>query len=135
VTILDIDHVAIAVNDLEEAGERYEPLLETSTHVIEHDPQDARIAVYQLENSRVELLEPMTEESSLVDFLSDRGEGLHHVALRTDNVDEELDRVSTMEDVTCIDDHPREGAEDYEIAFLHPKSFNGALLELAEPPQ
>jgi len=132
--IENIDHVAIAVKSLEEAQTVYEPFLETSPHVVTQSDQGARIGIYQLNHSRIELLEPLTEDSPIARFLDRQGEGIHHVALRTDDVDSELNRASTLENVTCIDDNPREGAENYSIAFLHPNSFHGALVELAQPP-
>ncbi len=132
--ILDLDHVGIAVHSLEKARSSYQSLLGTSPRIHTVEDQQARIGVYELRSSRVELLEPLADDSPIGNFLASEDEGLHHVALRTDDASGELDRAEQLEDVVCIDETPRTGAEDYSIAFLHPKSFHGALLELAEPP-
>lgn len=130
-----LDHVAVAVDSLNEAIESFQPVLERDPTVLVQEDQGARLAIFSFGNTRLELLEPLSEESPLAGFLRTEGEGLHHVALKTDSINEDLDRVSQLEDVTCIDSTPRKGAEDYRIAFLHPKSFHGTLLEFAQPPE
>lgn len=131
--ILGIDHVAIAVNSIEDAQANYQSLLETEPHYETVENQDVRLAVFTVGDSRIELLEPLGEENSITQFLEEHGEGVHHVALRTDDINGELDRARQLADLTCIDDAPREGAEGYSIAFLHPKDLSGTLLELAQP--
>ena len=128
-----IDHVAIAVPSLEEATESYSDLLgdEPEYEVVEQ--QGVRIAVFDVGDSRIELLEPLEDDNAIGRFLEEHGQGVHHVALRTDSVDQELDRVMDQESITCIDESPRDGAQGYRIAFLHPKDLSGALIELAQP--
>lgn len=129
-----LDHVAVAVESLEEAIRTYENVLRTEPHVETVESQGARIGVFDFGETRLELLEPLSEESGLHDFLDRRGEGLHHVAVRTDDIESELDHVDRVEGVTCIDRSPREGAQGYRIAFLHPDGLHGTLLEFAQPP-
>lgn len=133
-SIEGLDHVAVAVNSLEEACTAYERVLETEVHVETVESQGARIGVFDFGETRLELLEPLTEESTLHGFLEKHGEGLHHVAVRTQDVDAELDRVDRLDNVTCIDRCPRKGAGGYRIAFLHPDGLHGTLLEFAQPP-
>lgn len=133
-SIEGIDHVAVAVRSLDEAVPRYETLLGRSAHRMNVEDQGVRVGVFDFGDTRLELLEPLNEGSKLHDFLDEQGEGLHHVAVRTDDVETELERLDGRENITCIDSSSREGAEGYRIAFLHPGSFHGTLLELAQPP-
>jgi methylmalonyl-CoA epimerase len=134
VSLQGIDHVAVAVRSLEVAIPRYEELLQRTAHRITVEEQGVRVAVFDFGDTRLELLEPLNERSGLRSFLEEEGEGLHHVAVRTEDVSGELDRLEDREEIACIDSSPRQGAEGYKIAFLHPESFHGALLELAQPP-
>lgn len=129
-----LDHVAVAVESLEEAIATYETVLDVEAHVETVEDQGARIGVFDFGETRLELLEPLSGESGLRTFLEERGEGLHHVAVRTGDVESELDRIDRFEDVTCIDRSPRDGAGGYRIAFLHPDGLHGTLLEFAQPP-
>ena len=130
--VLGIDHVAIAVQDLENATENYRGLLRADPCFEDVPEQGVRVATFDLGESRIELIEPLKADSPVGRFLEEEGEGLHHIALRTDSIDEELDRVDEL-DITCIDANPREGADGYRIGFLHPRDLNGALIELAQP--
>lgn len=133
-TIQGIDHVAVAVRSLEVAIPRYEELFGLSAHQLTVEEQGVRVGVFDFGDTRLELLEPLDESSGLNSFLEKEGEGLHHVAVRTEDVSGELERLQDETEITCIDSFAREGAEGYQIAFLHPDSFHGALLELAQPP-
>lgn len=130
--ILGIDHVAIAVRKFEMAIENYQEFLDTELRREEVPEQGVRVAAFDFGDSRIELIAPLTEESAVARFLDREGEGLHHLALRTDSIHEELDRADQL-GITCLDSKPREGAEGYRIGFLHPKDLNGALVELAQP--
>lgn len=125
-----IEHIAIAVNNLEESLEFYRDSLGLTLEGIEVvEEQKVRVALLRVGNSRIELLEPTSADSPISKFLAKRGPGLHHIALATTNLQERLDRLST-EGVRLIDENPRTGAEGKQIAFLHPKSSDGVLLEL-----
>lgn len=132
-SVSDLDHVAIAVKDLDNAVATYKKLFSNDPHYENVPDQGVRIAAFELEDSRVELIEPLNDDSNLHRFLDEHGEGIHHVALRTDDVDEELDRAHEV-GLDRIDETSRSGAQGYEIGFLHPKGLHGCLMELAEPP-
>jgi methylmalonyl-CoA epimerase len=131
-SIVGIDHVAIAVNDLDEAIGNYRDLLESDPEIEEVPQQGVNVAAFNLGDARLELIEPMESDNSIARFLESHGEGIHHLALRTDSINEELDRAEDL-GITCIDSEPREGADGYRIGFLHPDDLNGSLVELAQP--
>ncbi|MFB6344997.1 MAG: methylmalonyl-CoA epimerase [bacterium] len=131
--ILGIDHVAIAVRSIEDSQESFTSLLQMDADHEVVEQQGVKLAVFELGDSRLELLEPLSDDNSIARFLDNRGEGVHHVALRTDSVQQELDRISSGDDLTCLDSEPRSGAQGYRIAFLHPDDLSGTLIELAQP--
>lgn len=125
-----IDHIAIAVRSLDESLPFYRDTLGLHLLGIEEVPkQKVRVALLQLGHTRIELLEPTSEESPISSFLEKRGPGLHHIALATKDLQT---RLNTLQEagVQLIDKTPQRGAEGKEIAFLHPKSSGGVLLEL-----
>lgn len=128
--ISGIDHIAIAVHSLGDAVPFYEKLLGLKLEGIEEVPeQKVRVAFLQVGTTRIELLEPTTEDSPISKFLATRGPGLHHIALATDGLE---DRLLSLKGsgVRLIDESPKLGAEGKKIAFVHPKSTSGVLLEL-----
>lgn len=131
-SIVGIDHVAIAVDDLGKAIDTYRPLLEEEPRIEEVPQQGVKVAAFDLGDSRLELIEPLDDDNAIANFLEENGEGIHHLALRTDSINDELKRAEEM-GITCIDSEPREGAEGYRIGFLHPSDLNGSLIELAQP--
>lgn len=127
-----IDHLGIAVRSIEAAMPLYTGMLGLSLHEIEEVPdQKVRTAVFPVGESRIELLEPTSPESPVAKFLEKRGEGIHHVALGVSDVTEALARLKA-EGATLIDETPRKGAGGALIAFVHPKSTGGVLLELCQ---
>ena len=132
--ILGIEHVAIAVNDLEHPADLFGNLLginRTSTEEI-HD-QKVITDIFDTGSGKVELLKATSEDSPITKFLEKRGPGVHHVAFRVDNLALALEELSEA-GVTLIDTEPRIGAEGMLIAFLHPKSTSGVLVELCQKP-
>jgi methylmalonyl-CoA/ethylmalonyl-CoA epimerase len=130
--IKGIDHIGIAVNNLNEALAVYERALGLKhERVTVVESQKVKVAFLQVGESRIELLEPLNKESTLVGFLEKRGEGIHHIALRVDGIEDMLKKLQNQ-GITLIDEKPRPGAEGGKIAFLHPKSVKGVLLELCE---
>ena len=130
--IKKVHHVAVVVNNLNEALEIYENLFGVKAEKIETVPeQGVRAALLPMvEGGEIELLEPIDPQSGVAKFLEKRGEGIHHICLEVDNVDEELKSLDEK-GVTLIDKEPRNGLAG-RIAFLHPKSVKGALIELAQ---
>jgi methylmalonyl-CoA/ethylmalonyl-CoA epimerase len=126
-----ISHIGIAVHSIEEAAKFYQKLgLEIeSIEVVES--QKVRVAFIPVGDVRLELLEPTSDESAVAKYLEKKGEGIHHLAMATDNLVEKLDDVASK-GIRLIDKVPRPGAHNADIAFLHPKSTHGILLELCE---
>ncbi len=128
-----IEHIAIAVNSLEEALPFYRDVLGLHFEGFEEVPtQKVRVAVLKVGVSKIELLEPTSPDSPISRFLQTRGPGLHHLALSTTKLEERL-RNFQEQNVPLIDSVPRPGAEGNQIAFLHPKASGGVLVELCAP--
>lgn len=129
---MKIDHIGIAVKSLTEALKVYEGAIGlTVTGFDEVDDQGVRVAMVAIGESRIELLEPTRPDSPVEKFMSKRGEGIHHIAVRVDNIEEALERLKSS-GVRLIDSVPRRGAHNTRIAFIHPSSTHGVLLELVE---
>ncbi|WP_027356449.1 methylmalonyl-CoA epimerase [Desulfofundulus thermocisternus] len=132
VKIKKIDHVGIAVKDLTKAIEFYEGLLGlkvTGTEVVEE--QKVKVAFLPTGDSEVELLESTTPDGPIARFIEKNGEGIQHIAFRVDNLEQVLEELKAK-GVRLIDEKPRRGAGGARIAFLHPKSTFGTLVELCE---
>jgi methylmalonyl-CoA epimerase len=128
-----IDHVAIAVRSLDTELRSYTQILGLAEwHVEEVPEQKTRVAVLTLGEGRLELLEAMTEDSPVAGFLARRGEGLHHICFEVPDLEKELQRLHAA-GVRLIDVRPKTGAGGKRIAFLHPSSAAGVLLELCQP--
>ncbi len=126
-----IDHVGIAVKNLEEAIKVWEGLGLKVEEIEEVPDQKVRTAIIHIGESRIELLEPTAEDSPIAKFIAKRGEGIHHIALGVTNIEEHL-RELKEKGYRLIDEKPRIGAGGAKIAFVHPKSVTGVLLELCE---
>ncbi len=129
--ILRIDHIGIAVNDVEEAAKLYTESLGLELEDIEvvaH--RNVKVAIIPVGENKVELLEPTAPETPLAKFLAKRGEGLHHLALQVDNIDRELEELK-RKGVPLIDQEPGTGAHQTRVAFLDPKATR-ILLEITE---
>ncbi|HIB66321.1 MAG TPA: methylmalonyl-CoA epimerase [Phycisphaerales bacterium] len=125
-----IDHIAIAVNSLEESLAFYQEALGLSLEGIEEvKEQKVRVALLKVGQTRIELLEPTSEDSPISSFLAKRGPGLHHIALATTQLQSRLDKLDS-EGVKLIDRVAKIGAEGKQIAFVHPKASGGVLMEL-----
>lgn len=128
-----INHIGIAVNSLAACRQFYETTLGASFEAVEEVPsQKVRVAFYKVGDVRLELLEPMSDDSPIAAFLAKRGEGLHHVAFTVSDIEQRLVELKAA-GVRLIDEQPRPGAHHTQIAFLHPKSSAGVLTELCEP--
>lgn len=130
--IKKIDHIGIAVKDINEALKLYEGLLGlkvTDTEVVEE--QKVKVAFFPTGDSEVELLQSTTPDGPIARYIEKNGEGIQHIAFRVDNLEEKLEELKSK-GVRLIDEKPRRGAGGAMIAFLHPKSTFGALIELCE---
>ncbi|MDF1538533.1 MAG: methylmalonyl-CoA epimerase [Candidatus Thorarchaeota archaeon] len=130
-----IDHIGIAVMSIEEALPYYRDVLGleyTGTEVVEE--QKVRVAFLKIGESKIELLEPTSDDSPIAKFIEKRGGGIHHVAIRVSSIEDDIEK-HHQGDVRLIDNEPRVGAHDMKIAFIHPKSTSGVLLELCQEPE
>jgi len=128
-----VDHIAIAVNNVEEALKNYQNILKIEKIDIEEVPnENVRVVMLKLEDSRIELMEPMTNDSPISKFLRDKGEGIHHIAITADNIENDVARAKKngMRFLGEI----RSGSYGRKIAFIHPKSLNGVLTEFCQSP-
>ena len=128
--IKQIDHLGIAVHSLDETVPVYEKALGLHCEHREEVPsQKVRTAFFDVGGVHLELLEPTSPESPIAKFLADHGEGIHHIAFRTDNITEQLAQAAGA-GLRLIHEKPFEGAAGKLVAFLHPKSTHGVLTEL-----
>ena len=128
-----VDHIAIAVNNVEEALKNYQNILKVEKIDIEEVPNEkVRVVMLILGDSRIELMEPMTDDSPISKFLRDKGEGIHHIAITADNIEDDVARAKKngMRFLGEI----RSGSYGRKITFIHPKSLNAVLTELCQSP-
>lgn len=134
--ISHIEHLGIAVKSLDEAIPYYENILGMKCYSIEEvADQKVKTAFFKVGQTKLELLEPTSDESPIAKFIEKRGEGIHHLAFAVE--DGVANALAEMEGkgVRLIDKAPRKGAEGLNIAFIHPKSTHGVLTEFCENPE
>lgn len=130
-----IEHIGIAVRSIEEQLPYYEGVLGLKCYNIETvEDQKVKTAFFKIGQTKIELLEPTSEESTVAKFIEKRGEGIHHIAYAAKNVNEALKEMEAK-GVRLIDTQARAGAEGLNIAFLHPKSTGSVLTEICEHPE
>ena len=125
-----IEHIGIAVSNLEQSIKYYEEVLGLKCYAIEEVPdQKVKTAFFKVGQTKIELLESTSPDGPIGKFIEKKGEGIHHIAF---NVNDLPNALKEAEDkgIKLIDSQPRKGAEGLDIAFLHPKSTNGVLTEL-----
>ena len=131
---MKIDHIAIAVNDVEESAKIYQQALGVDDVEFETvESEGVKIAILHLENARIELIQPTNDESPIKKFLDKKGQGLHHMALDTDNIEGEVERMEGcgIQFLGKI----RPGSAGTKVTFIHPKSLHGVLAELCSHPK
>lgn len=130
--ITKINHIGIAVNNIEESLKLYTEVLGLKLGVIEVvEDQNAKTAIIPVGESKIELIESTDPEGTIAKFIESRGEGIHHLALEVSNIEETLKTVAGK-GIALIDEKPRKGVEDTNIAFLHPRGTGRVLIELVE---
>jgi methylmalonyl-CoA epimerase len=130
--MMKIDHIGIAVKSLSEAVKIYEQAVGLKlAGYDEVDEQGVRVAMLDIGESRIELLEPTRPDSPVEKFMARRGEGIHHIAVRVDNIEQALERLKAA-GIRLIDEKPKRGAHNTRVAFIHPASTHGVLMELVE---
>ena len=130
-----IEHIGIAVKNLEEQIKYYEEVLGLKCYSVEEVPeQKVKTAFFMVGQTKIELLESTDPEGPVGKFIANKGEGVHHIAYAVEAVQPMIDSIATK-GVQLIDKTPRKGAEGLNIAFLHPKSTFGVLTEICEDPK
>ncbi len=127
-----IEHIGIAVKSIEEAKKYFEDVLGLECYAVEEvKDQKVKTAFFKIGQTKIELLEPTSEDSPVAKFIKKRGEGIHHIALATNDVNQAL-KEAEEKGIKLIDKQKRKGAEGLSIGFLHPKFTFGVLTEFCE---
>ncbi|RMD97062.1 MAG: methylmalonyl-CoA epimerase, partial [Bacteroidetes bacterium] len=127
-----IEHIGIAVRDLEAANELYESLLGVKPYKEEAVESEGVVTSFFLTGeSKVELLEATTADSPIAKFIEKRGEGIHHIAFEVEDIYEEIKRLKAA-GFRILNEEPKKGADNKLVCFVHPKSANGVLVELCQ---
>lgn len=132
-----IEHIGIAVKDLEASNQLYKKLLGTAHYKEEEVPSEGvKTSFFKVGPNKVELLESMDKNGPIAKFIEKKGEGVHHIAFAVDDIESEITRLAA-EGFTILNKTPKKGADNKLVAFVHPKSCNGVLIELCQevPPQ
>jgi methylmalonyl-CoA/ethylmalonyl-CoA epimerase len=127
-----IEHLGIAVKDLEKANDLYAKLLGQPHYKIEEVSSEfVNTSFFKVGDNKIELLEPTSEQSAIAQFIAKKGEGIHHIAFEVENIKEEMERLQA-EGFTLINQEPKRGADNKWVCFVHPKSAGGVLIELCQ---
>ena len=127
-----IEHIGIAVKSLEKSNILFERLLGTSHYKIEEVVSEGvKTSFFKSGPNKIELLEATDAESPIAKFIEKKGEGIHHIAFAVDDIETEIKRLKS-EGFTVLNTVPKKGADNKLVAFLHPKSTNGVLIELCQ---
>jgi methylmalonyl-CoA/ethylmalonyl-CoA epimerase len=127
-----IEHIGIAVKNLDEANKTYAALLGKEHYKIEEVQSEfVKTSFFQVGESKIELLEATSPESPIAKFIEKRGEGIHHIAFYVDDIVEEASRLK-KQGFILLNETPKRGADNKLVVFLHPKSVNGVLVELCQ---
>lgn len=127
-----IEHLGIAVNSIEESSKIYETLLNAPCYKLEEvKSEGVNTAFFQIGESKIELLEATKPDSPIAKFIEKRGQGIHHIAFDVEDIEAEIERLC-KEGFRLIHEVPKSGADNKLIAFLHPKSTDGILVELCQ---
>jgi len=131
---MKIDHIAIAVNDVEVSAKIYQKALGIDDVEFETvESEGVKVAILPMENGRIELIQPTNDESPIKKFLDKKGQGLHHMALETDNIESDVERMEGC-GVQFLG-KVRPGSAGTKVTFIHPKSLEGVLAELCSHPK
>jgi methylmalonyl-CoA/ethylmalonyl-CoA epimerase len=130
--MLKIEHIAIAVKDLKSSNSLFGKLFgKTPFKEEEVAGEKVKTSFFQMEGSKIELLEALSEESAIAKFIEKKGEGIHHIAFEVEDIKAEMARLK-KEGFELLSEEPKKGADNKLICFIHPKSANGVLIELCQ---
>lgn len=129
---MKLEHVGIAVKSLDKSNPLFALLFNASPYKSEIvESEGVRTSFFMKDGAKIELLEATREDSAIAKFIEKKGEGIHHLAFEVENIEEEIERLK-KEGFDLIHHVPKDGADNKRIAFLHPKSTNGILIELCQ---
>lgn len=127
-----IEHLGIAVKNIEASNKLFEKLLGSSSYKLEEvESEGVKTSFFKIGESKIELLEATREDSPIAKFIERKGEGIHHIAFDVTNIEEEVERLK-KEGFVVLNETPKKGADNKLVVFLHPKSTNGTLIELCQ---
>lgn len=127
-----IEHLGIAVKDIEASNELFEKLLGAKHYKVEAvESEGVKTSFFTIGESKIELLEATNNDSPIAKFIEKRGEGIHHIAFDVEDIETEVARLQ-KEGFTILNETPKKGADNKWVVFLHPKSTNGVLIELCQ---
>jgi len=130
--MLKVEHIGIAVKDLENSNDLFKKLFGKSHYKIESvDSEHVNTSFFKVGRTKIELLEATKEGSAIAKFIEKRGEGIHHIAFEVKDIHKEMKRLE-KEGFRLINEKPKKGADNKLVCFLHPKSSNGVLIELCQ---
>lgn len=133
--ITHINHIAVLVDDLDKTSSFWRDALGLEiAHVQDNPAEKARIAFIPVGDSEIELVQPVTDDSGLAQYLQKRGPGMHHICLEVDDI-EGMMKLLTERGIALINKEPRIAADGKKYAFIHPKSANGVMVELYQLPE
>jgi methylmalonyl-CoA/ethylmalonyl-CoA epimerase len=131
-SIMKIEHIGIAVKDLETANSLYAKLLGQTHYKVETvESEHVATSFFKTGDSKIELLQANDPESAIARFIEKRGEGVHHIAFAVEDIEKEVERLKS-EGFQAISEKPKRGADNKLVFFFHPKSANGVLIELCQ---
>lgn len=130
--MIRLEHLGIAVKNLEESNELFEKILGRPFYKVEEvESEHVKTAFFKIGDSKIELLEATAPESAIAKYVEKRGEGIHHVAFEVEDIYAEMERLKS-EGFRLLNEEPKRGADNKLVCFVHPKSANGVLLELCQ---
>ncbi len=130
--MLKVEHIGIAVKDIEESNKLFSKLFNRQPYKLEEVASEAvKTSFFQMGESKIELLEATNESSPIAKFIAKKGEGIHHIAYEVIDIVAEMKRLST-EGFILLNEAPKRGADNKLVCFLHPKTTNGVLIELCQ---
>ena len=130
--MLKVEHIGIAVKDLEKSNELFKTLFNQPHYKIESvGSENVDTSFFKVGDTKIELLEATSEDSAIAKFIAKKGEGIHHIAYEVTDIYSEMTRLESA-GFTLINKEPKKGADNKLVCFLHPKSTNGVLIELCQ---
>ena len=127
-----IEHIGIAVKNISISNELFRKLFGEQNYKVEEvESEGVKTSFFKIGENKIELLEATKENSPIAKFIEKKGEGIHHIAFDVENIEEEIKRLKA-EGFIVLNDKPKKGADNKLVAFLHPKTTNGVLIELCQ---